>query len=69
MLTLTSAAQIVLTPGGLIGLTRTSIRQLRRHAHRMTDVGGEIVSGGRDVLTAPFRGDRTGSGPKDPPWN
>lgn len=67
MLTLTSAAQIVLTPGGLIGLTRTSIRQLRRHAQRMTDVGGEIVSGGRDVLTAPFRGDRPGSGPKRPP--
>mgnify|MGYP003382100362 CR=1 FL=1 len=58
MLTLTSAAQIVLTPGGLLGLTRTSLRELRRHAHRMTHVGGEIVAGGRDALRAPFRGDR-----------
>lgn len=58
MLTLTSTAQMVLTPGGLLGLTRTSIRELRRHAHLMTDVGGEIVSGGRKVLRAPFRDDR-----------
>jgi MFS family permease len=57
MLTLTSAAQLVLTPGGLLGLTRTSLRQLRRHAHLMGDVGGEIVAGSRDALRAPFRSD------------
>lgn len=55
MLTLTSAAQLVLTPGGLLGLTRTSLRQLRRHAHQITDVGGEIVSGSREALRVPFR--------------
>ncbi|MBX3734391.1 MAG: MFS transporter [Verrucomicrobiae bacterium] len=54
MLTLGSAAQLVLTPGGLMGLTRTSWRELRRHARRMTDVGGEIVSGGAQVLRAPL---------------
>lgn len=59
MLTLTSAAQIVLTPGGLLGLTRTSIHRLRRQARLMGNVGGEIVTGGRNALRAPFRGDRS----------
>ncbi|HAB19522.1 MAG TPA: MFS transporter [Verrucomicrobiota bacterium] len=54
MLTLTSAAQMVLTPGGLIGLTRRSLWQLRRQARIISDVGGDIVEGGRDVLKAPF---------------
>jgi hypothetical protein len=54
MLTLTSAAQMVLTPGGLMGLTRNSWRQLRRHARILGTVGGEIVEGGKDVLKAPF---------------
>jgi len=54
MLTLTSAAQMVLTPGGLIGLTRHSLRQIRRQARLLGDVGGEIVEGGREVLKAPF---------------
>ncbi len=54
MLTLTSTAQMVLTPGGLIGLTRHSLRQLRRHARLLGAVGEEIVEGGRDVLKAPF---------------
>lgn len=57
MLTLTSAAQMVLTPGGLIGLTRHSLRQLRRHARILGSVGGEIVESGRDVLKAPFERD------------
>lgn len=54
MLTLTSAAQMVLTPGGLMGLTRNSWRQIRRHARILGTVGGEIVEGGKDVLKAPF---------------
>lgn len=54
MLSLSSAAQMVLTPGGLIGLTRSSLRQIRRQARLLTNVGGEIVEGGREVLKAPF---------------
>lgn len=54
MLTLTSTAQMVLTPGGLLGLTRHSLRQLRRHARLLGAVGEELVESGRDVLKAPF---------------
>lgn len=45
LLTLSSTAGLLLTPGGLYGLTRLSFRQLRRHARAITDVGGEIVEG------------------------
>ena len=51
LLTLTTAAQLVFTPRGLLGLSRKSVRTLRRQARRLGDVGGEILRGGRRVLT------------------
>lgn len=54
MLTLTSTAQMVLTPGGLIDLTRHSWRQIRRQARRLGDVGEELAEGSREVLASPF---------------
>jgi len=54
MLTLSSTAQMVLTPGGLLGLTRHSWRQIRRQARRLGDVGEELAEGGREVLSSPF---------------
>ncbi len=57
MLTFTSGAQLMFTPGGLVGLTRSSLRLLRRQARVFGDVGGGIVEGGRDALKAPFERD------------
>lgn len=61
LLTLTTAAQLVFTPRGLLGLSRKSVRTLRRQARRLGDVGGEILRGGRQVLG------RTGSGTRRQP--
>jgi hypothetical protein len=58
LLSLTTAAQLVLTPRALVGITRDSVRSLRRHAKRLGDVGGEIVEGGRDAIRSRLPGDR-----------
>lgn len=52
MLTLTSAAQMVLTPGGLLGLTERSLRQLRRQVKVIGEVGEELVDGTSEAIRA-----------------
>lgn len=50
LLTLSTTAGMLLTPGGLLGLTRLSVRQLRRHARAIGSVGEELVEGTADVI-------------------
>lgn len=57
MLTLTSAAQMVLSPGGLIGLTQRSLRMVRRQVKAIGDVGGELVDGTTEVIRSKLPGD------------
>ncbi len=57
MLTLTSAAQLVLTPGGLIGLTQRSLRMVRRQVKAIGDVGEELVDGTTEVIRSKRPGD------------
>lgn len=58
----TSAAQLLFTPGGLIGLTRGTVRSLRRHARAIGDVGGELVGGTTEEIRSRLRGDPGGGG-------
>lgn len=62
LLTLSTTAGILLTPGGLIGLSRNSIRQLRRHARAITHVGEKLVESTADVIRS--RIDPRNSDPK-----
>ena len=57
MLTLTSAAQLVLTPGVLIGLTQRSLRMVRRQVKAIGDVGEELVDGTTEVIRSKRPGD------------
>ncbi len=50
MLTLTSAAQMVLTPGGLMGLTQRSLRLVRQQVKALGDVGEELVEGTTEAI-------------------
>jgi Na+/melibiose symporter-like transporter len=57
MLTLTSAAQLVLTPGGLIGLTQRSLRQFRRQVKAIGEVGEELVDGTTEAIRSKLPGE------------
>lgn len=57
LLTMTTAAEMFLTPGGLLGLTRQSVRVLRRQAKVLTDVGEHIVEGTADAIRSTLPGD------------
>jgi MFS family permease len=50
MLALSSAAEMFLTPRGLLGLTRNSIRVVRRQAKGLERVGEDLVEGTTDVI-------------------
>jgi MFS family permease len=54
LLGIATMAEFVLTPRGIVSLTRQSQRSLRRQARVMSEIGGEIVEEGRKVVTAPF---------------
>lgn len=57
LLTLSTAAGSIFTASGLIGLTRQSVRVLRRQARALSDVGGEIVEGTADAIRSRLPGD------------
>jgi MFS-type transporter involved in bile tolerance (Atg22 family) len=50
LLLLTGAAQMVLTPRTFLGLTRRSLRHVRRHVRVIGDVGEELVEGTTEVI-------------------
>ena len=50
MLSVLSVGELLLTPRGLLSLTRRSWRLVRRQVKALEDVGEEIVDGGRDVI-------------------
>ncbi len=54
MLALATMGELLITPSGLIGLARQSVRTVKRQVKVLSDVGGELVEGGQDVLKAPF---------------
>ena len=62
MLTLGSAAQMVLTPGGLLGLTQRSLRLMRQQVKALGEVGGELVEGTTDAIRAKLPGDEPDAG-------
>lgn len=53
LLTITTAAQLLVTPRGLMGMSRRSLHELRRQARTLGDVGEEIVRTGREALGKP----------------
>ena len=57
LLTMTTAAEMFLTPGGLLGLTRQSVRVLRRQAKVLTDVGEHIVEGTAEAIRSTLPSD------------
>lgn len=58
LLSVTTAAQLLFTPRAVVGITRDSVRSLKRHAKRIGDVGEEIMEGGRDAIRSRLPGDR-----------
>ena len=54
MLALATMGEMLITPSGLTGLMRHSVRTVKRQVKVLSDVGGELVEGGQDVLKAPF---------------
>lgn len=56
-LTLGSAAQMVLTPGGLLGLTQRSLRLMRQQVKSLGEVGGELVEGTTEAIRSKLPGD------------
>lgn len=50
MLLMSSAAQMFFTPRGLLGLTRNSIRTVRRQAKDLERVGEDLLEGTGDVI-------------------
>ncbi|HTH45880.1 MAG TPA: MFS transporter [Candidatus Limnocylindria bacterium] len=54
MLALATMGELLITPNGLIGLARRSVRTVKRQVKVLSDVGEELVEGGQDVLKAPF---------------
>lgn len=65
MLTLGSAAQMVLTPGGLLGLTQRSLRLMRQQVKALGEVGGELVEGTTDAIRAKLPGDEAKPAPTE----
>jgi len=70
MLSMLSVGELLLTPRGLVALARRSLRTVRQQVRALEDVGGEIVSGGKKVLSAapgiikPLSQDETPQTPK-----
>ena len=54
MLALATMGELLITPSGLTGLARHSVRTVKRQVKVLSDVGGELVEGGHDALKAPF---------------
>jgi hypothetical protein len=54
MLSVLSVGELLLTPRGLLSLTRRSWRLVRRQVKALEDVGEEIVDGGREVIRKTF---------------
>ena len=50
MLSMLSVGELLLTPRGLVALTQSSLRSVRQQVKALEDVGGEIASGGRELL-------------------
>jgi hypothetical protein len=57
MLTLTSAAQMVLSPGGLVGLTSRSFRMMKRQVRVLGEVGEKLVEGTTEAIRATLPGE------------
>jgi predicted MFS family arabinose efflux permease len=53
MLSVLSVGELLLTPRGLVALTRRSLRSVRQQVRAIEDVGEEIASGGRELLGRP----------------
>jgi hypothetical protein len=45
-----SAAQLILTPVGLVALARQSVRTLRKQARQITDVGDDLVESTTEAI-------------------
>ncbi len=54
MLALATMGALLITPSGLLGLARRSVRTVKRQVKVLSDVGEELVEGGHEVLKAPF---------------
>lgn len=50
MLSVLSVGELLLTPRGLLALTRRSLRSVRQQVKALEDVGEEIASGGKELL-------------------
>jgi hypothetical protein len=50
MLSMLSVGELLLTPRGLMALTRKSLRSVRQQVKALEDVGEELVSGGKEIL-------------------
>lgn len=48
---------MVLTPGGLIGLTQRSLRMVRRQVKAIGEVGEELVDGTTEAIRSKLPGD------------
>jgi MFS family permease len=53
MLSMLSVGELLLTPRGLVALTRRSLRSVRQQVKALEGVGGEIASGGLELLRKP----------------
>jgi MFS family permease len=51
MMSVSTVGELLLTPRGLFALGKRSLRTVRRQVKALEDVGEELVSGGRQVLT------------------
>lgn len=54
MLALATMGALLITPSGLLGLARRSVRTVKRQVKVLSDVGEELVEGGHEALKAPF---------------
>jgi hypothetical protein len=50
LLAASNAASMLLTPSGILSLSKYSVRTLRRQARNLFEVGAEIVEGGQTIL-------------------
>jgi hypothetical protein len=51
MMSVSTVGELLLTPRGLFALGKRSLRTVRRQVKALEDVGEELVTGGRQVLT------------------
>jgi MFS family permease len=63
MLSVLAVGELLLTPRGLFALGRRSLRTVRQQVKVLEEVGGEIVSGGKEVL-APGKTEKTDGEPR-----